>query len=1059
MIKIYKKLLFLLLLTLCTLSSLYAQYLSFDIIEGRASDLSLYNEYGKRVSLNSNSNIKINNKIILKTQDKDVTINYTYGTLEIGANSIVVIDPFKVEPQIYLIDGQITLDTDSLFIQKYSILTPVSEYEFKSPAKINVISTADLEYGIFYSGQGTSYNALTNERTYMTSAQMIDMAYPDNFSLDIPQDYLTQNINIETNRDIINLIKSEYAYKEQVISASNKKESIANREAFLNANYLLGLKPIQKSNNFDNVTTINFIVTGNGQGNIYNFNLPALSGIVKDAKNNNQNILLIDGGNTLNGSPFVAFDKGKTAIKILDDIGYDIFVPGAIDFANGIKNLTTLNKTSNINFISTNAMNNDNLFYFNPYGLYLFDDFKIAVLGLSNPSDLTQLMDLNLTDDVLVQNAQNAINEAKQVADYVILVTNLNYNEFNSNNIISNIKGIDLIIDSNNSDASLLNINGVPVLRTGVGYSEIQNYTINVKDSKVVSTRYAKVYTSNLLEDNNSLLKSLNLTTANIDRTLNNYINQVNVPDNLSAFLLTPTIISTSTTTNDTKIKNTVNVNNANAPEAPSFSDNLLILPEETATVLDLAPAKPNFTNVKINANIPAPKFKPLAFSVRKQEVIEEPIKTEPMAAKEEPTVEYQKANIYSGENEKLKAHIGLDTSLVANIDVKDSTFLNNDYYGNVSIKPYINYGGFSFALNLAGDINSDLSFSTDLYPLPPTTPRDITEYALSVIDHLNIVNASQSIDINIDRNTFDTNLDSAIAYDKLGGTDLHLNTQLVTPFAQLNVFTSNLNLYEPINNETIENVSVNAKFTPVDLLNIKVGALAIGNFGTLDVYPSINFDFIPVNNKDLQVKFNIGATLYFNAIPTFDYTTIIDPNDPNLVPNYIANTSLAINSDALKVSIGANYLITKDENKFTTYMLHPETIRTAIFTTVGSNTLSAIAKVKYNNDIVNLSLIYTLPFDMNTLGLEEDLLNIDLSLNFDRFGLGGYYYLNDAINHIKDIMNIKSFLINNNTEYGGYISYKYKDLTLKANLALPGSTTVPLAFSVSMNYKLDFAF
>ncbi len=1041
--KIIKKIIITLLLSTISVSTLFSQSASFDIVKGNINSFNIYNESGKKIKINSQTDIPITGKIIFQTQDEPVTLNYTYGTLEISSNSLLVVDPFSEEPILYLIDGDITLQTDSEILQNYKILTPVSEYNFNSPAKINVISTDKLEYGIFYKGQGTSYNALTAQTTQMFSSQMINMAYPDNFSITIPAGYEENNVNYESN-DSIDYVSQVYQDTDNEIMTKKRDLSEQNRINFLNGSYLLGIKPIQKSNNFDKVTTINFIITGNGQGNINSIDLATLSGIIKEAKNNNTNILLIDGGNTINGSPYVSFDKGKTAIKVLDKIGYDIFVPGPIDFSYGINRLSLLSKNSDINFISTNALNRNQLFYFNPYGLYLFDDFKIAVLGLSSPSDTTGMMDLDLTNNIIIDNAQTAIDKANEIADYVVLISNLNYDKFDSEYILNKLNGIDLVIDSNNSDATLMSIDGVPLINTGVGYSEIQNYTINVKNEKVISSRYAKVYASNLEEDNNRLLSSLNINSFSKDEEIINILNNIIIPSNLSAFVIEPKITNVSTTLNDLKI--TSKTSNLRVPEVPKFANSVLVIPT----------SEENLDKIIVN-DIKAPKFKDISYKVKKEAPSELVIKNkvEPVEAiitKTEP----KKANIYTGEDLKIKTHVGLNSDLSAIADVNSMSISDIDYSAILTLYPYVSYDGFSFGLKFSADIDQDLNYNLPLYPFPTST-AETSEYIVDLIDHLKIVNNSGSFDLQINRNTFNSNINSGLLYDSIGGSDLHLISIIDTNSFNLTTVLSNLDIFKPLSNTTSEDFSLFATFKPADLLNINFGAIAKGNKSTLDVYPSLNFNLIPVNNKDIQVNFNLGATLYFEALPTLNFQTILNPGNPNLIPNYLANTSLEIKSNTLDLSIGATYLITEDLNKFTSNMIHKNTINTDVFTAVDSNTLSAIAKIGYSNDKINLSTVYTLPFDLSSMALDKDLIDLSLDLKFGNLGLGGFYLYNDFINHLKTITDIKAFLVNDYTEYGGYLSYSINNLIVKANLSLPASTSVPLSVVFSLKYNLDY--
>ncbi len=1047
-----KKILLLLLISFISISSIMAEKITFNITSGDIKSLSIYNEFGKVMPLYSKNNIPLSEKLILRTYDEDIEIDYKYGTLNISANSIVTISPNESIPLIYVIDGQITIDTNSFFIQEYNVLTPVSKYKFNSPAKIKIISTEDLEYGIFLEGEGSSYNALTNQTTLLSSAQLIDMGNNNNIKLDIPSEYLKANINIDNDKTIVSLIESEYAYKEELLKEENIKISEDLRTSYLNNNYLLDLSPIQKSNDFNKITTINLIVTGNGQGNVSFLDLPSLSGIIQTAREQDKNILLIDAGNTLRGSTFVNFDKGKTATKILDMIGYDIIVPGAMDFSNGINQLQQLDIMSDINFISSNAMNNDNLLYFNPYGLYLFDNFKIAVLGLSSPSDITDIMEVNLTNEVVIDNAQKAIDAAKEVADYVILVSNMRTEDFNSAIILNNLSGIDLLIDGSDNDASYTKINNTPIIKTGVGYSEIQNFIINVKDTEVLSTNYIKVFSSNLNEPSNRLITSLDLTNFNRDINLSNYLSLIKVPSNLSQFLIAPEFVNNFVYSDDIdnllEVKDTDEITDIEEVEAKE---------DVLEPITDELSEKPEIVE---EVEISAPNFNPISYKVKKQEIraisndlVEE--KTE--VIKEDSTkITTNQLNIYTEESNSLKTNIGIISNLEGSVEVKSSPIAIDDYYAQLTLYPYISRGGFSLSLKAEALLDKNLDYTFNFDTLPTNT-REAFEYSLDLFNELKIYSPSDKFNLDINRNSYYKTIDSAIIYHKIGGDDVHIASKIDMGSTSLKINLSDINLFKPLNDETIENAYLSINFYPVESIKIGIDGIVIGNSSDLDLLPSLNFDFIPINNKDLQIKFNLGATTLLEMLPTFNYNTFIDPTNNLLIPNYLANTSLTFNTENLNLSLQANYLVTEDKTKFSTNMIHNATIRD-VYNAVDTNTLSAITKINYTKDNSNFNLIYTIPFDASTFNFTNDLLDIDLALNINDITIGGYFLQNNAFNYIKNIADFKTYLINNDTEYGAYLSYDIKDFKIKTNLTVPATGTNLLKVDFIVNHKLNFS-
>ena len=63
-------------------------------------------------------------------------------------------------------------------------------------------------------------------------------------------------------------------------------------------------------------------------------------------KNNTENSILVDAGDTIHGLPFVTLSKGQDAVDLLNAAGYEYIVPGNHDFNYGYSRLMELFKNS-----------------------------------------------------------------------------------------------------------------------------------------------------------------------------------------------------------------------------------------------------------------------------------------------------------------------------------------------------------------------------------------------------------------------------------------------------------------------------------------------------------------------------------------------------------------------------------------------------------------------------------------------------------------------------------------------------------------------------------------
>ncbi|MGI6433538.1 MAG: 5'-nucleotidase C-terminal domain-containing protein [Sphaerochaetaceae bacterium] len=166
--------------------------------------------------------------------------------------------------------------------------------------------------------------------------------------------------------------------------------------------------------------------------------------------------LLLDAGNVASGSAEVEKFAGEPAAMLLDMLGYDAVAPGPADFAYGAEYLIEASRLSegltDLKVLSANVLNPRGEWVFQPYQLYSFNGFVVAVAGLSAPPANTQGLTF-LSSDV-VANAQYAVDQIRQVADFVVLLGNIgNVDGITSEVIAQNINGIDLIIDGEQANA------------------------------------------------------------------------------------------------------------------------------------------------------------------------------------------------------------------------------------------------------------------------------------------------------------------------------------------------------------------------------------------------------------------------------------------------------------------------------------------------------------------------------------------------------------------------------------------------------------------------------
>ena len=153
-----------------------------------------------------------------------------------------------------------------------------------------------------------------------------------------------------------------------------------------------------------------------------------LDNLRNDSNKNDEELILLDGGNFFQGHPLGMYNNGSTLIDWMNRLGYDAIVPGSYDFISGATNLNSLASKSNFPFLFANLecnscpLTNANI---KPYLLKEVDGITIGILGIVN-SQLTELvLSENLSGSIAnteVKAIQNWIPEMKSQGATVIIV-------------------------------------------------------------------------------------------------------------------------------------------------------------------------------------------------------------------------------------------------------------------------------------------------------------------------------------------------------------------------------------------------------------------------------------------------------------------------------------------------------------------------------------------------------------------------------------------------------------------------------------------------------------
>lgn len=205
-------------------------------------------------------------------------------------------------------------------------------------------------------------------------------------------------------------------------------------------------------------------------------------------KKENQNTLILDAGDSFQGTPFFNYYGGELEFKTMSKLGYHASTIGNHEFDNGIDNIAAQLAHAEFDLINANyLLKNTSLNgLVKPNQIFEVDGVKIGVFGLG--IELEGLVSKDLYKETVYLNpieiAQDQINflKVEEECDLVICLSHLGY-QYKSDKIddlklASQTSGIDLIIGGHthtflNQPTEVKNQEGKNVLVNQVGWAGV----------------------------------------------------------------------------------------------------------------------------------------------------------------------------------------------------------------------------------------------------------------------------------------------------------------------------------------------------------------------------------------------------------------------------------------------------------------------------------------------------------------------------------------------------------------------------------------------------------
>jgi len=249
--------------------------------------------------------------------------------------------------------------------------------------------------------------------------------------------------------------------------------------------------------------TISVVATSDVHGNVYNYDyntgkapsksqgLTKVSTYVKGLKASNPNVMLVDNGDTIQGTPLVYYYNmiDQTTLypmaAVMGAMGYDTWTLGNHEFNYGLGTLNRVIKDAEnkgIHMLSANTYKEDGTNFVNPYYLKSFDVngkiITVGILGLTtktipNWEDPAHYAGLHFND--LVDEANKWVPIVKANGADVVIVT-----------AHSGEEGASDVIPENQVKAIAQNVRGIDAIVAGHVHNTVNDLTLKNPDGKVV---------------------------------------------------------------------------------------------------------------------------------------------------------------------------------------------------------------------------------------------------------------------------------------------------------------------------------------------------------------------------------------------------------------------------------------------------------------------------------------------------------------------------------------------------------------------------------------------
>ncbi len=243
--------------------------------------------------------------------------------------------------------------------------------------------------------------------------------------------------------------------------------------------------------------TVTVFTTNDMHGNLQNDEKNKTIGIVQAAqiKASTQNALLVDAGDATQGASFASISQGADVVRMMNEAGYDLMAAGNHEFDYGADVLLENEELANFPILAANVLR-DGAPLLDSSAVLESAGYKIGFIGLTTVSTATSTNPTLLTGVTFegeVETAKKEIAALKDNTDAIVLVCHMGDNEkavsCTSEQLLSALsaeeqKEVTAVIDGHSHTVENKTVQGVPVLQTGVNFTNLGKLTLTFTDGE-----------------------------------------------------------------------------------------------------------------------------------------------------------------------------------------------------------------------------------------------------------------------------------------------------------------------------------------------------------------------------------------------------------------------------------------------------------------------------------------------------------------------------------------------------------------------------------------------